>query len=171
MRRIGLLSDTHGFLDEAVFRHFEACDELWHAGDFGSPEVAERLQAFRPLKGVYGNIDGQDIRSRFPESLRWRCEEVAVLMTHIGGNPGRYVPSVRAALQEQPAGLFICGHSHILKIAFNPAYQCLHINPGAAGRQGWQKVRTLVRFTIDGKEIRDCEVVELHDPDRKKQET
>ncbi|MDP4150586.1 MAG: metallophosphoesterase family protein [Bacteroidota bacterium] len=161
MKRIGLLSDTHHFLDESVFRHFESCDEIWHAGDFGSAEVAARLQAFRPLRGVFGNIDGGDVRGSYPEKLRWTCEEVRVFMTHIGGYPPKYNPAVKKELSADPAQLFICGHSHILKIMYDERLQCLHINPGAAGNQGWHKVRTLVRLVIDGSAMRDCEVIEL----------
>lgn len=161
MKRIGLISDTHSYLDDAVFRHFEECDEIWHAGDFGSTQVVEDLQAFRPLKGVYGNIDGHEIRAEFPEKLRWHCEGVEVLMIHIGGYPGRYAPGIRQEIKEHPPKLFISGHSHILKIVYDDKLQCLHINPGAAGKQGWHKVRTIVRFTIDGDRIKDCEVIEL----------
>src|SRR5262249_9608539 len=146
MRRIGLISDTHGFLDESVFTHFINCDEIWHAGDFGNLALAERLSAFKPLKGVYGNIDGQDIRAIYPEQLRWTCEGVNIFMIHIGGYPGRYAPKVKEQLQSSPTQLFICGHSHILKIIYDDKLQCLHMNPGAAGNQGWHKVRTLVRF-------------------------
>ena len=161
MKRIGLISDTHNYLDEAVFRHFEGCDEIWHAGDFGSNALAEQLRLFKPLKGVYGNIDGYDVRSMFPEKLSWKCEEVAVFMTHIGGHPSKYAPGVRQELLHTGARLFISGHSHILKIMYDQKINCLHINPGAAGNQGWHKIRTLVRFTIDGADIRECEVIEL----------
>lgn len=161
MKKIGLISDTHGYLDEAVFKHFENCDEIWHAGDFGSAPIAERLAAFRPLRGVYGNIDGYDIRGNYPENLRWACEEVNVFMTHIGGYPPRYNPAVLKELSTKPAQLFICGHSHILKVMYDEKLECLHMNPGAAGNQGWHKVRTLIRFTIDGKIMKDCEVIEL----------
>lgn len=161
MTRIGLLSDTHHYLDENIFRHFESCDEIWHAGDFGTIALAEKLSAFRPLRGVYGNIDGYDVRSVYPESLRWRCEEVDVLMTHIGGYPGRYAPAVKKIMQTSPPKLFIAGHSHILKVIFDPLVDCLHMNPGAAGRQGWHTVRTVIRFAIDGTQIRDAEVIEL----------
>jgi uncharacterized protein len=161
MKRIGLLADTHNFLDETVFRHFEKCDEIWHAGDFGSAEIAAKLKAFRPLRGVYGNIDGQDIRTEYPEKLKWVCEEVNVMMVHIGGYPPKYNPAIKPELLADPPQLFICGHSHILKIMYDDKLQCLHMNPGAAGNQGWQKVRTLVRFTVDGKEMKDCEVIEL----------
>ncbi|GAA4468592.1 metallophosphoesterase family protein [Nemorincola caseinilytica] len=161
MRRIGLISDTHDFLDDAVFRHFEQCDEVWHAGDFGTAAVADRLAAFRPLRGVYGNIDGYDIRSTYPEQLRFVCEGVEVLMMHIGGYPGRYTAAAKAALASGPAQLFISGHSHILKVMYDDKLRCLHMNPGAAGKHGWHKVRTLIRFVIDGKDMRQCEVVEL----------
>ncbi len=161
MTRIGLISDTHHFLDENIFRHFEQCDEIWHAGDFGTADIAARLNAFRPLRGVYGNIDGNDIRSIYPEKLRWTCGEVAVFMTHIGGYPPKYNPSVKQELIANPAQLFICGHSHILKIMYDDKLQCLHMNPGAAGNQGWHSIRTVIRFTIDGKNMKDCEVIEL----------
>jgi putative phosphoesterase len=161
MKRIGLLSDTHHFLDETIFQHFERCDEIWHAGDFGTIEIANRLNAFRPLRGVYGNIDGQDIRSVYPEKLIWLCEGVKVLMTHIGGYPPKYNPAVKKELEASRPALFICGHSHILKIIYDERLQCLHMNPGAAGQQGWHKVRTLIRFTVDGTHMKDCEVIEL----------
>lgn len=161
MTRIGLISDTHGYLDEAVFKHFSDRDEIWHIGDFGSMEVVERLQAFKPLRGVYGNIDGADIRQCFPEIDRFSCEDVTVMLTHIGGYPGRYAPKAKEALVANPPQLLITGHSHILKIMFDERLQCLHMNPGAAGKQGWHKVRTLIRFEIDGKNISNCEVIEL----------
>jgi uncharacterized protein len=161
MTRIGLISDTHGYLDDAVFKHFEGCDEIWHAGDFGNIALANKLTAFKPLKGVYGNIDGQDIRTVYPEKLRWTCEGVTVFMTHIGGYPPNYNPAVKKELIAHPAQLFICGHSHILKVMFDDKLQCLHMNPGAAGMQGWHKVRTLIRFVIDGSNMKDCKVIEL----------
>ena len=161
MTRIGLISDTHNFLDDAVFRHFEECHEIWHGGDFGTIAIAERLHEFRRLKGVYGNIDGKDVRGTYPERLLWQCEGVTVYMTHIGGYPNRYVPGVKQALIDNEARLFISGHSHILKVMYDDKINCLHMNPGAAGKQGWHKVRTLLRFTIDGADIKDCEVVEL----------
>ena len=161
MTRIGLISDTHNYLDEAVFKHFENCDEIWHAGDFGTAAISEKLKAFKPLRGVYGNIDGYDIRSELPEKLRFTCEEVEVLMTHIGGYPGRYAPGIRTELYAHPPKLFISGHSHILKVIFDDKIKCLHMNPGAAGNQGWHKVRTLIRFVIDGKDMKQCEVIEL----------
>jgi uncharacterized protein len=161
MTKIGLISDTHGYLDEAVFKHFENCDEIWHAGDFGTDAIADKLKEFRPLKGVYGNIDGYDIRSVYPEKLVWNCEDVKVYMTHIGGHPNKYAPGIKQELIQNNARLFICGHSHILKIIYDDKINCLHMNPGAAGNQGWHKIRTIVRFAIDGSNIKDCEVIEL----------
>ena len=161
MTRIGLLSDTHGLLDERVFRHFATCDEVWHAGDWGSMDVVHRLQAFKPVRGVWGNIDGQDIRQLFPRHNRFRCEEVDVWMTHIGGYPGRYDRSVMPDIFRQPPRLFISGHSHILKVKYDRSLGLLHINPGAAGRYGFHLVQTLVRFEIDGSTIQNLEVIEL----------
>lgn len=161
MTKIGLISDTHGYLDEAVFTYFKDCDEVWHAGDFGSTDVVKRLLEFKPLKGVYGNIDGHEIRAEFPEKLRWTCEGVEVLMVHIGGHPARYAPGIKQELIQNPPQLFITGHSHILKIVHDDKLKCLHINPGAAGRQGWHKVRTIVRLVIDRNRMSNCEVIEL----------
>ena len=161
MTKIGLISDTHHYLDEAVFKHFATVDEIWHAGDFGTMEVAERLAALKPLKGVYGNIDGGMLRKTFPEHLRFKCEDVDVWMTHIGGYPGKYNPAIRQELYTKPPGLFICGHSHILKIIFDQKLKCLCINPGAAGKQGWQKVRTLIKFYVSDQKIHNLEAVEL----------
>ncbi len=160
MTRIGLISDTHGFLDKAVFKHFEQCNEIWHAGDFG-PDVAEKLESFKPLKGVYGNIDDASIRHQFPEQLVFTSEGVKVMMRHIGGSPPKYNPETRKELALHQPQLFISGHSHILKVIYDEKISCLHMNPGAAGRQGWHKIRTLIRFVIDGSDMRDCEVIEL----------
>jgi uncharacterized protein len=163
MTTIGLISDTHGYLDDTVFEHFKQCDEIWHAGDFGNMELANRLITLSCLKlrGVYGNIDGQDVRSVYPEQLVFSCEEVKVLMRHIGGAPPRYNPETKKELQLHQPNLFISGHSHILKVIYDDKVNCLHMNPGAAGKHGWHKVRTLIRFTIDGKNMKDCEVIEL----------
>lgn len=161
MTRIGLISDTHGYLDDAVFRNFDQCDEIWHAGDFGNIELAEKLASFKPLKGVYGNIDGADIRLSYPENLRFECEQTGVFMTHIGGYPGKYAPRIREELFLDPPGLFITGHSHILKVMFDKKLSCLHLNPGAAGKYGWHKVRTLLRFCISEEKIHNLEVIEL----------
>ena len=141
--------------------HLRLCDEIWHAGDFGTALIAGRLKEVKPLKGVYGNIDGYDIRSIYPEQVIFICEGVKVLMRHIGGYPPRYNPETKKEILQHRPQLFISGHSHILKVMYDEKLNCLHMNPGAAGRQGWHKVRTLIRFTIDGKEIKDCEVIEL----------
>ncbi|GAA4788846.1 metallophosphoesterase family protein [Olivibacter ginsenosidimutans] len=159
--KIGLLADTHGYLDQSIFKHFAACDEIWHAGDFGTLELVNELSAFKPLRGVYGNIDDQHIRALYPEDLRFTCESVDVWMTHIGGYPGKYAPRIRQQLYAAPPKLFISGHSHILKVMYDKKINCLHLNPGAAGKQGWHKVRTLMRLEINGTEIKNLEVIEL----------
>ena len=161
MKKIGLISDTHCYLDEKVFEHFKDVDEIWHGGDFGNAAIAYALKAFKPLRAVYGNIDGYDISGEFPEELIFMCEDVKVFIKHIGGYPGRYAPGVKNTIIKEKPQLFISGHSHILKIMYDDKLQCLHINPGAAGLQGWHKVKTLVRFVIDGREIKNCEVIEL----------
>lgn len=161
MKKIGLLSDTHSHLDESVFKYLEPCDEIWHAGDIGNATVADRLEAFRPLRAVYGNIDGLPIQHRFPLDLRFECEGVDVFMTHIGGYPGKYVKRVREILQANPPKLFICGHSHILKVMPDKALGLLHMNPGACGLEGWHKVKTLLRFDLNTGRIENLEVVEL----------
>lgn len=169
MTKIGLISDTHHFLHPSVCEHFKNCDEIWHAGDFGSIEIAERIlrcqstQSGRTpiLRGVYGNIDGNDIRSVYPEQIVFNCEGVKVMMRHIGGYPPRYNPETKKELLLHRPQLFISGHSHILKIMFDEKLDCLHMNPGAAGKQGWQKVQTVIRFAINKAEIKNCEVVEL----------
>ena len=161
MKRIGLLSDTHAWWDDRYLHYFEKCDEIWHAGDIGSMEVAQRLAEFRPLRAVCGNCDGGDLRRLYPTLLRWSCEGADVLMTHIGGYPGRYEPAIRQQLYARPPKLFISGHSHILKVQYDERLRLLHINPGAAGIQGWQQVRTLVRFVADQGQFRDLEVIEI----------
>lgn len=162
LTRIGLISDTHGYLDEAVLEHFANCNEIWHIGDFGTKAVADKLKELKPLKGVYGNIDRQEIRAEFPEQLVFMCEEVKVMLRHIGGYPPKYNPETKPQLLLHRPQLFISGHSHILKVMYDDKLGCLHMNPGAAGKQGWQKVRTIIRFVIDGKEMKDCEVIELN---------
>lgn len=166
MTQIGLLSDTHGWLDEKLFNHFKECNEIWHAGDFGEG-VADKLKenisikGIKSIKGVYGNIDDQKIRHEFPEQLVFTCEDVKVMMRHIGGSPPNYNPETRKELALHKPQLFISGHSHILKVIFDDKINCLHINPGAAGKQGWHKVRTIIRFVVDEKDIKNCEVIEL----------
>jgi uncharacterized protein len=161
MTKIGLISDTHSFLDTNIFKHFENCDEVWHAGDFGTIDLAKTIKEKKRLKGVYGNIDGPDIRAEFPEQLIFMCEEVKVMIRHIGGYPPKYNPETKKELLIHKPQLFIAGHSHILKVMYDDKLNCLYMNPGAAGKQGWQKVRTIIRFAINGKEIMDCEVIEL----------
>lgn len=174
MTKIGLISDTHGLLDKRVFEHFESCDEIWHAGDIGSVEVLQALREFRPTRAVFGNIDGGEVRYSLSEFYRFRVEEVNVLMTHIGGYPGKYNPwlipwfekSLKARngegeLLRDSIDLFVCGHSHILKVQYDNRYKFLTLNPGAAGKSGWQTVQTLLRFTIDGQRIDNLEVIEL----------
>ncbi|WP_024995188.1 metallophosphoesterase family protein [Phocaeicola paurosaccharolyticus] len=161
MKRIGLLSDTHAYWDERYTKYFEDCDEIWHAGDIGSLEVAQKLAAIKPLRAVYGNIDGQDIRKVYPQINRFTIEGTEVLIKHIGGYPGNYDPSIRGSLLVRPPKLFISGHSHILKVKFDKTLNMLHINPGAAGIYGFHKVRTLVRFSIEDGNFKDLEVIEL----------
>ncbi len=161
MTTIGLLSDTHGYLDQRVFSHFESCDEIWHAGDIGSDEVLQRLREFKPTRAVFGNMDGGDVRYSLSEFYRFRVEEVNVLMTHIGGYPGHYNPWLLPMFKKETPQLFVCGHSHILKVQYDPVWHMLTMNPGAAGKQGWQTVQTLLRFTIDGAKIDNLEVIEM----------
>jgi len=161
MVKVGLLSDTHAYWDDRYAEYFAECDEIWHAGDIGSEILAAQLAAIKPLRAVYGNIDGQPVRMHYPKTAVFRVEEVSVLMTHIGGYPGRYEPPIRKELYEVRPQLFISGHSHILKVMFDDHLKCLHINPGAAGKSGFHQVRTLVRFVIEGSTIKDLEVIEL----------
>lgn len=161
MKLIGLLSDTHSYLDPRVFEHFKDCDEIWHAGDIGDISVADQLKSFKPFKAVYGNIDGKEVRREYPENLRFEMEGVDVWITHIGGYPGKYSPLIRAEIQKKPPRLFICGHSHILKVQYDQRLKSLHLNPGAAGQQGWHQVKTLMRFKLSQGEIKDLEVIEL----------
>ena len=183
MTRIGLLSDTHGLLDKRVFEHFKDVDEIWHAGDIGSDTVLHRLREFKPTRAVFGNMDGGEVRYSLSEFYRFRVEDVNVLMTHIGGYPGHYnpwlIPWFRKSLEAKQQmlndqisndksqisndiiDLFVCGHSHILKVQYDNTYKFLTMNPGAAGKQGWQPCQTLLRFTIDGSKIDNLEVIEL----------
>ena len=163
MKRIGIISDTHGFWDDKYLHYFESCDEIWHAGDIDTTYVADRLAEFRPLRAVCGNCDGGDLRLMFKEKLRFKCEDVDVLIKHIGGYLGHYDRSVFSSLVAMPPKLFVAGHSHILKVQYDRTLGMLHINPGAAGMQGWHVDRTLVRLTIDGDKMSDCEVITLND--------
>jgi putative phosphoesterase len=159
--RIGLLSDTHGFLDEAVFAYFAECDEIWHAGDFGSLEVLDRLNTFKPTRGVYGNVDGAELRAALQQNLDWDCEGLRVFMTHIGGYPGHYDARAKKELVRIRPGLLICGHSHILKVMRDQKLGLVHMNPGACGHNGWHTVRTMLRFTVEKGEISAVEAIEL----------
>lgn len=161
MKRIGLLSDTHGYLDPKVFDYFKDVDEIWHAGDVGTIDVIDDLRAFKPTRGVYGNIDAVDIRQEFPEFLRFKCEDVEVLITHIGGKPGKYSKPAYQVLHERPPQLFICGHSHILLVKNDPHFNMLWMNPGACGYKGFHQVKTMLRFSITDDRIHDLEVIEL----------
>ncbi len=161
MTKILLLSDSHSYIDERILEYTKQADEIWHCGDFGSMEVAEQLETIKPLKGVYGNIDNDKIRQCFPEINRFKCEKIEVLMIHIGGYPGKYSPLAKKEILEKTPKLFISGHSHILKVMFDEKNNLLHLNPGACGKSGWHKVRTMLRFEIDGEEIKNLEVIEL----------
>lgn len=161
MKKILLLSDTHAHIDSRILKYAAEADEVWHAGDIGNLAVSEALQKLKPLRAVYGNIDGQEIRKEFPLNNRFMCEEVDVWITHIGGYPGKYAPAVREEIRENPPQLFITGHSHILKVMNDKALKLLHMNPGAVGKQGFQQVRTMLRFEIEGKNIKNLEVIEL----------
>lgn len=160
MKRIGIISDTHGTFDDTLRRFLQDVDEIWHAGDFGSLELADEIAAFKPLRGVYGNIDGGVTRRVYREFSFFQCENKRVLMTHIGGYPRHYSPQAVAMIQSSKPDIFIAGHSHILKVIYDPVYRLLHINPGAAGTYGFHKVRTAVRFVVDGDDMRDMEIGE-----------
>lgn len=160
MPRIGLISDTHGYLDPKVFDYFKDCDEIWHAGDFGDG-VSEQLASFKPLRGVYGNIDGQKIRSQHPEELFFECDGISILMIHIGGSPGNYYPQARKSIELHKPLVFICGHSHILKVMQDKNHNLLYMNPGAAGKHGFHKMRTLLRFEINNGKIENMQAIEL----------
>ncbi len=161
MTKILLLSDTHSHLDDRILDYARDADEIWHGGDFGNMNVVEQLEKIKPLRGVFGNIDDAKIRTVFPEVSRFMCENVEVLIIHIGGYPGRYTPLAKKEIEEKTPKLFISGHSHILKAMYDQKHSLLHLNPGACGKSGWHKVRTMMRFVIDGEEIKDLEIIEL----------
>ena len=161
MKKILLLSDTHGYIDDHIMEYVNESDEVWHAGDVGSIDVTDKISKIKLLRAVYGNIDGAELRTSFPKDLVFTCEGVKVFMTHIGGRPGRYAKGIGQQIKSVKPKLFICGHSHILKVMYDKKLSLLHMNPGAAGKNGFHKVRTLLRFTIDGREIKDLEVIEL----------
>ena len=161
MQKILLISDTHGYFDEKLVKYINTVDEVWHAGDIGTIDVCHKIEQLKPLRAVYGNIDGQEIRKTYPENAIFSCEGVKVLVTHIGGYPNKYsADAKKLILQEKPA-LFICGHSHSLKIMYDKQLNLLHLNPGAAGMQGFHQVKTALRFAIEGSEIKNMEIIEL----------
>ncbi|WP_235295996.1 metallophosphoesterase family protein [Portibacter marinus] len=161
MRRIGLLSDTHSYIDKNILSYFSECDEIWHAGDIGDLKVADEIEAFKPMRAVYGNIDGADARRRYPLDQRFQVEGMDVWMTHIGGYPGRYNKRVAEVFRINPPDLFICGHSHIMKVMPDKRFGFLHINPGACGHHGFHKIRTMARFTIDNGKVTNLQAIEL----------
>lgn len=156
-----LLSDTHSYLDNRILSYARQADEIWHAGDIGNTKVTDALKKIKPLRAVYGNIDDHEIRKEFPLNNRFMCEAVDVWITHIGGYPGKYSPAVREKINKNPPKLFICGHSHILKVMHDKNLNLLHMNPGACGKQGFHQVRTMLRFEIEGENIKNLEVIEL----------
>ena len=166
--KIGLISDTHGWIHPSLFEHFKDCDEIWHAGDLGNIQIADSLASFKSFRAVYGNIDDSTVRSTYPESLRFRVEKMNVWMIHIGGNPGNYSPKVKAEIYTNPPDIFICGHSHIAKVMFDKKAGSLYINPGAAGYTGFHKYMTAIRFQITGEKIHDLELIEMGERGRVK---
>ncbi len=161
MKKILLISDTHGYFEPALIKHIQAADEVWHAGDIGASEFLKNILPHKPFKAVYGNIDGAEIRKAYPELLIFDCEQVKVLMLHIGGYPGKYPAKLKALLQKEQPDLFICGHSHILKVQYDSELKLLHMNPGACGREGFHQVKTALKFEIDGKQIKNLSLIEF----------
>lgn len=161
MKKILLLSDTHSNIDEVILKYVQQADEVWHAGDIGDLKVTDTIKKMKPLRAVFGNIDDDKARLEFPLHNRFMCEDVAVWITHIGGYPGKYNPNIREELTTNPPKLFICGHSHILKVMMDKKHNFLHMNPGAAGKSGFHQVRTMLRFVIDGEKIGNLEVIEI----------
>lgn len=161
MKKILLLSDTHSHIDDAVLKYVKQADEVWHGGDIGDLKVTDTIKALKPLRAVYGNIDNAQVRLEFPLHNRFMCEGVSVWITHIGGYPGKYNPNIKAEMTANPPQLFICGHSHILKVIFDKQHNLLHMNPGACGKSGFHQMRTMLRFVIDGDKIKDLEIIEL----------
>lgn len=163
MKKILLLSDTHSHIDETILKYVKLADEVWHAGDIGDLKVTDTIKKLKPLRAVFGNIDNHEARLEFPSNNRFFCEGVEVLITHIGGYPGKYSPAIREEITKNPPKLFICGHSHILKVMFDKKLNCLHMNPGAAGISGFHQKRTMLRFEIDGDKIQSLEIIEIGD--------
>ena len=163
MKKIVLLSDTHSHIDDTILKYVKLADEVWHAGDIGDLKVTDTIKNLKPLRAVFGNIDNHEARLEFPLNNRFLCEGVDVLITHIGGYPGKYSPAIREEITQNPPKLFICGHSHILKVMFDKKLNCLHMNPGAAGISGFHQKRTMLRFEIDGDKIQSLEIIEIGD--------
>ena len=163
MKKILLLSDTHSHIDDTILKYVKLADEVWHAGDIGDLKVTDSIKKLKPLRAVFGNIDNHEARLEFPLNNRFLCEGVSVLITHIGGYPGKYSPAIREEITQNPPKLFICGHSHILKVMFDKKLNCLHMNPGAAGISGFHQKRTMLRFEIDGDKIQSLEIIEIGD--------
>ena len=163
MKKILLLSDTHSHIDATILKYVKLADEVWHAGDIGDLKVTDTIQKLKPLRAVFGNIDNHEARLEFPLNNRFFCEGVEFLITHIGGYPGKYSPAIREEITKNPPKLFICGHSHILKVMFDKKLNCLHMNPGAAGISGFHQKRTMLRFEIDGDKIQSLEIIEIGD--------
>ncbi len=163
MKKILLLSDTHSHIDDTILKYVKLADEVWHAGDIGDLKVTDTIKKLKPLRAVFGNIDNHEARLEFPLNNRFLCEDVSVLITHIGGYPGKYSPAIREEITQNPPKLFICGHSHILKVMFDKKLNCLHMNPGAAGISGFHQKRTMLRFEIDGDKIQSLEIIEIGD--------
>lgn len=160
--KVGLLSDTHGFLDQSIFEHFKHCDEVWHAGDIGDEDLLHELEAFKPVRAVFGNIDNRTLQNNLPEDLWFTVEGLTIWMTHIGGAPPNYNPRVKKVLAERIPDIFICGHSHILRVKRDPKFNnMLYLNPGASGNHGFHHIKTLIRFELKEKEVRNMEVIEL----------
>jgi putative phosphoesterase len=161
MKKILLLSDTHSYIDDVILKYVNQADEVWHAGDIGDLIVTDTIKKLKPLRAVYGNIDDNKVQMEFPLHNRFMCEAVDVWITHIGGYPGKYNPSIKAEMTANPPKLFICGHSHILKVIFDKKHNLLYMNSGAAGESGFHQVRTMLRFVIDGDKIKDLEIIEI----------
>ena len=161
MKKILLLSDTHSHIDDTILKYVKLADEVWHAGDIGDLKVTDTIKKLKPLRAVFGNIDNHEARLEFPLNNRFLCEGVSVLITHIGGYPGKYSQTIREEITQNPPKLFICGHSHILKVMFDKKLNCLHMNPGAAGISGFHQKRTMLRFEIDGDKIQSLEIIEI----------
>ena len=160
-QKIGVISDTHGYIDQGILEFLDRCDEIWHAGDIGNPFILRKLEELAPVRAVYGNIDGMDIRAECPWMQAFDCKGLSVLMVHIGGKPGKYQQEALEHIRQKKPGLFICGHSHILKIQYDKQHGMLFVNPGAAGKSGFHKVRTALRFEVEEKEIKNMEVYEI----------